>query len=306
MEASVVADVLDQSEVDALLAADAGRARLSAGPASSGACSACDIPVQILGALQQILQRCCQSLEPVLRQYLRGQITLTPAASSAVRFGQFVDSLGQPTCIASLHARALPAPLYLDLGGPLLYPLLERLLGGDAGACHTPQRPLTDLERRLVQLVAGLFAQHFSQQVPGVQLDVAGIQTEARALRVVPAEQPLILAAIELCSGNHIGCLRLCVPLAATPVLLRAAGCMAAATAPAEPAPTVQLRALLEPVVLSATEVQGLEVGDVITTEQAVDQPIALVGGDGRLWRGQLGGFAGGRSVRILPEQEAP
>jgi flagellar motor switch protein FliM len=299
-----VADVLDQSEVDALLAADAGRARPSAGSAApSGASSECDIPVQILGALQQILQRCCQSLEPVLRQYLRGQITLTAAASSAVRFGQFVDSLSQPTCIASLHARALPAPLYLDLGGPLLYPLLERLLGGDAGACHTPQRPLTDLERRLVQLVAGLFAQHLSQQVPGVQLDVAGIQTEAQALRVVPAEQPLILAAIELGSGNHIGCLRLCVPLAVTPVLLRAVGCRAAA--PAEPAPRVQLRALLEPAVLTAAEFQGFEVGDVITTEQAVDQPIALVG-DGRLWRGQLGGFAGGRSVRILPEQEAP
>ena len=65
-------------------------------------------------------------------------------------YSEFVFSLENPTCFNLLKAEPLEGNLILDINPSILYPIIDRLLGGGKEAGPLARRPLTEIELRLV------------------------------------------------------------------------------------------------------------------------------------------------------------
>src|SRR4029450_3467435 len=74
-------------------------------------------------------------------------------------YSEFIFSLENPTCFNLLRAEPLEGNLILDINPSILYPIIDRLLGGGKDAGPISRRPLTEIELRLVSRITGLFLQ---------------------------------------------------------------------------------------------------------------------------------------------------
>lgn len=70
------------------------------------------------------------------------------------KFSEFVFGLDYPTCLQLLEIEGFASPWLIDLQPHLLFPLIDRLLGGGKLPARIVRRPLTDLEARLAGRLA--------------------------------------------------------------------------------------------------------------------------------------------------------
>jgi flagellar motor switch protein FliM len=177
-----MADVLDQSEVDALLAAvDAGAVAQEttaapteqvALPGSAGRygmhpeAQVYDFkrPERVskdqMRALEGLHEGFGRNFGAALSGYLRTIIEVSVAHIEQLTYSEFIHSLPNPTCFNLLKAEQLEGQLCLEISPLIIYPIIDRLLGGSNADLFIPQRPLTQIEQRLVQRITDR-ATHF-------------------------------------------------------------------------------------------------------------------------------------------------
>src|SRR5438045_4632909 len=68
-------------------------------------------------------------------------------------YSEFIHSLPNPTCFNLLRAEQLDGQLCLEISPLIIYPIIDRLLGGSNAELFIPQRPLTVIEQRLVKRI---------------------------------------------------------------------------------------------------------------------------------------------------------
>ena len=86
-------------------------------------------------------------------------------------YSEFIHSLPNPTCFNLLKAEQLDGQLCLEISPLIIYPIVDRLLGGSNAELFIPQRPLTQIEQRLVQRITDRATHHL---VRGLEQPDAG------------------------------------------------------------------------------------------------------------------------------------
>ena len=76
-----------------------------------------------------------------LSTMLRGPVDVRLAGVDQRSYGEFLDHLGTPTCFYVLNAAALDERVMLEIEPSILYPMIERLLGGKGNKSNLPERP---------------------------------------------------------------------------------------------------------------------------------------------------------------------
>ena len=171
-----MADVLDQSEVDALLAAvDNGQVNGTGPNAPSsgeapqifsrlGKPTSLDVHVYDFKRPERVSKDQMRALEALhegfgrnfgaaLSGYLRTIVEVNVASIEQLTYSEFIHSLPNPTCFNLLKAEQLDGQLCLEISPLIIYPIIDRLLGGSNADLFIPQRPLTQIEQRLVQRI---------------------------------------------------------------------------------------------------------------------------------------------------------
>src|SRR5258706_76961 len=167
-----MSDVLDQSEVDALLAAvDTGA--VNSAPAShgvggapqvfsrSGKPASLDVAVYDFKRPERVSKDQMRALEALhegfgrnfgaaLSRYLRTIIEVSVANIEQLTYSEFIHSLPNPTCFNLLKAEQLEGQLCLEISPLIIYPIIDRLLVCSIADLFIPQPPLTQIEQRLV------------------------------------------------------------------------------------------------------------------------------------------------------------
>ncbi|MCA9283505.1 MAG: hypothetical protein KDA30_15885, partial [Phycisphaerales bacterium] len=170
--------VLDQGEIDALLASVDDAAPASA-PTAAAAVS--PPPSQskrkpaIYGAgvsahtydfkrpervskdqirsLSSIHEVFARNFGATLSGLLRTIVDVRVVGVEQLTYSEFVHSLPNPTCFLILNAPPLEGQICLELSPLIIYPIMDRLLGGGSQKLFIPARPLTTIEWRLVQRI---------------------------------------------------------------------------------------------------------------------------------------------------------
>lgn len=304
-------DVLDQNEVDALLAAvEGGEIELpvesgagappSRAPRLAGTASAYDFkrpePVskdQMRG-LEVLHETFARNLASVLSGRLRHIVELRLETIDQLTYSEFTLSLPNPTCYNVLAGEPLAGNLVLEIHPEIVFPLLELLMGAAEVSPQVPERALTELETPIVRDMIDRALDQLDRvwaPVQPLKFRVVSTESNPQIVQLHGANEPVVLLTFQIAIGDHTGRMNLCYPFVAIEPLMPGLGAHAGfgkgkrEVVPAHRAHLedglslvqVDARALLVETTIRLSELMELEPGDVIATDRPATAPALLL-----------------------------
>ena len=274
-------------------------------------------------ALQTLHEGFGRNFGAALSALLRAIVEVKLTSVDQLTYSEFVFSLENPSCFNLLKAEPLEGNLILDINPSILYPIIDRLLGGGREMGAMARRPLTEIELRLVSRITGLFLEelrHAWENVLDLKLAVLQVESNPQLVQIVPPNEVVVVISFELTIGDLRGMMNLCIPYNS---IERIGGKLSAnnwVTYGRKNASKESMQQISETICSSPVGVQvrlaqtrigtgelvGLRVGDIITTQKDVHQPaIVLVEGVPK-FRAKVGAFKGHKAILIHSSIENP
>ena len=150
-----------------------------------------------------------------LSAMLRSMVEVKLTNVDQLTYSEFVFSLETPSCFNLISAEPLEGNLILDINPSILYPIIDRLLGGGKEISPPTRRPLTEIELRLARRITDLFLRELTQTWANViELDMAVVRVESnpQLVQVVPPNEVVVLISFEVNLGEIRGMINFCVP----------------------------------------------------------------------------------------------
>jgi flagellar motor switch protein FliM len=327
-----MADILSQSEVESLLAAlDTGPQRTdpqqsaaaSRSDAYSGQVSVYDfkrperVSKEQMRAFQAMHDGFSREFGAVLSGMLRTIVEVKLSSVDQLTYGEFVFSLENMTCFNVMRAEGLDGHMILDLTPSIIFPIVDRLLGGGKTAKYSiPSRPLTEIELRLIDRIIERAIDGLEKSWASVcelKLRVTQVESNPQLVQIVPPNEVIVLISFEITMGEIRGIMNLCIPFNTIEPLmgnLSSDTWSAYTKRTADPRQKLNLqtgvgKGKVKMVVgladtrLTAQEIMGLSVGDVIMTEKGREQPLEVYIEGRPLFRGSAGLLKGHKAIQI-------
>lgn len=225
-------------------------------------------------------------------QQLRADVSVSLELVEPIRYEDFIFSLGESSCLLVLRVDPPGAQICLDLSLAMMFPLIDRLLGGQSEASPVPRRGLTQIERSLAaQIIERAVAQlgETWSSIDRIALREELVESTPTQLTIMPADEMVSVARFNVkLPGGGGGSMSLCLPAPVCDLLrtLPTPVTPAKRDADAEELSRnvleaeVMLHANLATARLRLVEILTLQVGDVITTDIPADRGAEiLVGG---------------------------
>jgi len=258
-----------------------------------------------------------------LSALLRTMVEVKLTSVDQLTYSEFVFSLENPTCFNLISAAPLEGQLILDINPSILFPVIDRLLGGTTSAAPPARRPLTEIELRLVSRITSLFLkemQHAWENVLKLELTVDRVESNPQLVQIIPANEVIVLISFELTVGETRGMMNLCIPFN---TIERISGKLTANSwvsySKRPPSPQSMQRvgnriaqAPVEVVVELATtrittsDMLGLCVGDVIASEKDVHRSLTVYIQGKPKFLAAPGQYKGRKAIQIQQRFEAP
>jgi flagellar motor switch protein FliM len=322
-------DVLSQAEVESLLSAmDSRESDVIADAATSrirhrDKISPYDFkrPERVgkeqMRSLQTMHEGFGRNFGAALSALLRTIVELKLTSVDQLTYSEFVFSLENPTCFNLINAPPLEGQLILDINLSLLFPIIDRLLGGGSDPGNVVRRPLTEIELRLVSRITDLFCaemKHAWENVLDLNLAIDRVESNPQLVQIVPPNEVVVLISFELTLGEARGMMNFCIPFNAIERIatrLSANSWVSYGKKTATPENMKRISgqlsdALVEVVVdlaetnISTSDLIGLRVGDIIATEKDVERPL-VVSVEGRpKFHAKPGAFKGHKAIQLL------
>lgn len=325
-----MADVLDQSEVDALLSAvDSGLG----GPESETEvftrtrAKQQEVRTYDFKRPERVSKDQMRSLEAIhegfarnfgasLSNFLRTIVEVRVATIEQLTYSEFIHSLPNPTCFNLLNAPPLEGQLCLEISPLIVYPIIDRLLGGSNAELFIPQRPLTTIEWRLVKRITDRAVATLTEVWSGlvqVAFSLAETESNPHLVQIVAPNEVVVVIGLELKMGNRAGTMTLCFPFnVIEPVMGKLAtqswlAYQRKASSERQrrelayhlKSAEVEVRAFLAETAITVQDLLHLQPGDIIATKKPATQELILQVEDRNKFAGQLYQYKGNRALRI-------
>ncbi len=267
-------------------------------------------------ALQTLHEGFARNFGAALSALLRRIVEVKLTSVDQLTYSEFVFSLENPTCFNLLRADPLEGKLILDINPSILYPIIDRLLGGGNESSPLARRPLTEIELRIVKKITDLFLDELKRawhNVLELDLEVAQVESNPQLVQIVPPNEVVVLISFELTLGDLRGMLNLCIPFNS---LERIGGKLTsdnwtnygqrAATeesvrriSHAVKGAVVELVVELAESKISTRDLVGLRVGDIVTTEKDRRAPLIVKVEGAPKFLARPGAYKGAKAIRI-------
>lgn len=325
-------DVLSQAEVESLLSAMSTAGEVAAPPPAASAPAAPAKPrekitpydfkrpervgKEQMRALQTLHEGFGRNFGAAMSALLRAIVEVKLTSVDQLTYGEFVFSLENPTCFNLLKAEPLEGNLILDINPSILFPIIDRLLGGGRDGGIVARRPLTEIELRLVSRITTLFLDELRrawENVLELNLEVLRVESNPQLVQIVPPNEVVVLISFELALRDIRGMINLCIPYNS---IERIGGKLSANSwvsyGRRHPTPEnvdqltrtlrgslVEVQARLARSRIRTGELFTLRVGDIITTEKDVHTPLLINVEGVPKFRAFPGAFKGHKAIRI-------
>lgn len=328
-----MSDVLDQSSIDALLAAveTAQVEELSPPGAIFGRVKRdpdnTDIksydfkrPERVskdqMRALQTLHESFARNFGAALSGFLRTIVEVRVAACEQMTYSEFTAGLPNPTSFNLVDAEGLEGHMCLELSPLIIYPIIDRLLGGDSSDLFIPQRPLTLIEARLISNVTRRGLQALSEawaSIKQLEFRINASESNPQLVQIVPPNEVVVVIAFEIKLGNRAGTMNLCIPYNVIEPMMEELSSQNwfAVTKSTKTRETelqlvknltrapLELTGLLATTTISMKDLLALSIGDIIVTEKSASAPIEVCVEGERKFYANLGQFKGNRALKI-------
>ncbi|MBI1368932.1 MAG: flagellar motor switch protein FliM [Planctomycetes bacterium] len=332
-----MAEVLDQGDVDALLAAIGGGevAAAEAGEASNVQVFSNQrrptkqleirlydfkrperVSKDQMRALEQLHEGFGRNFGAQLSGFLRTIVEVKVANIEQLTYAEFTQGLPNPTSFNLLRCEPLEGQMCLEISPLIIYPIIDRLLGGSNAELFIPQRPLTQIEQRLVSKITdratSALTEAWSALTP-VRFTLAETESNPQLVQIVPPNEVVVVVGFELKMGGRAGTMSLCIPFnVIEPVIdklssqswnsyTRSKANTSLRTRLADKLNRAPLMstALLAETTITLRDLMNMAPGDVILTDKAAAQPVVLTLEGKKKFLANLGQYRGNRALKI-------
>lgn len=322
-------EVLDQNEVDALLAAvEAGGVETVAEVISQRSVATAKeihpydfkrperVSKEQMRALEGIHESFARNFGAFLSGFLRTIVEIRVASAEQLTYSEFIHSLPNPTNFNLLTAEPMAGQMCLEISPLIIYPIIDRLLGGSNSELFIPQRPLTLIEQRLVsrinQRALAALTESWADLVD-VKFKIAEVESNPHLVQIVAPNEVVVVLGFEIRMGGRAGTMSLCIPFnVIEPVMgkLLSQGWLAYQRRSAEDdqaatlargigATHVSVVAYLAQTTITMGELLALQPGDVIATGKPVGSEMVLQVEGRNKFAGSLGRHKDHLAIKI-------
>jgi len=330
--------VLDQSEIDALLAAVASEAAAPPTDAPGGAPTATAVQAQTaplrgdvsgydfkrpervskdhIRALAAIHDGFARNFGATLSGSLRTIIEVRVVGVEQLTYSEFIHSLPNPTCFVIVQAPPLEGQMCVELSPLIVYPIIDRLLGGSNSDMFIPQRPLTAIEWRLIRRLINRALEHLSEvwrNLVEAKFDVVETESNPQLVHIVAPTEVVVFITFEIRMGQCAGTMSICIPFNTIESVLSKLATQSwfgyarkGATEQQRQRilrnlskSKVQLTAYLGRAHVNVSELRTLRPGDIIPLEKPVTKDLIIQIEGRNKYGARAGQFRGRRAVRI-------
>lgn len=328
-----MADVLDQSEVDALLAAvETGGVESAIEQIGKSTRAAKEVhtydfkrPERVskeqMRALEGIHQSFARNFGALLSGFLRTIVEVRVATAEQLTYSEFIHSLPNPTNFNLLTAEPLEGQMCLEVSPLIIFPIIDRLLGGSNSELCVPQRPLTMIEQRLVGCITERALTSLTEawtELVEVKFKITEVESNPHLVQIVAPNEVVVVLGFEIKMSGRAGTMSLCIPFnVIEPVMakLLSQGWLAyqrraavedksGEIARALGATYVDVVAYLAETTITVGELLSLQPGDIIQTTKPFNGEIILqVKGENK-FAGKIGRHKDDLAVKITRRAE--
>jgi flagellar motor switch protein FliM len=297
--------------------AGAGRKRGAADGAGLAALvNSGTVSYERLPMLEVVFDRLVRILTTSLRNFTSENVDLTLSEIASIRFGDYMDALPLPAMIAVFKAIEWDNYGLLTVDGPLIYSVVDVLLGGRRGGApvRAEGRPFTSIERalleRLIRIVLGDLSTAF-EPVSQVEFRYERLETNPRFAAIARPSNAAVRFRIKFDIDGRGGLLEILTPYATLePVrdlLLQMFmgekfghdSIWETHLARQLLVTAVELEALLDEQTLPLGEIMNLTVGSTLPLNTSPDAQVTLRCGQVPLLRGRVGRRGDNIAIRI-------
>jgi flagellar motor switch protein FliM len=267
-------------------------------------------------ALQSLHEGFGRNFGAALSALLRCIVEVKLTSVDQLTYSEFVFSLENPTCFNLLSAKPLEGNLILDINPSILYPIINRLLGGGKELGGVSRRALTEIELRLVGRITDLFLHDMKRawaNILSLEFVVERVESNPQLVQIVPPNEVVVLISFELTLGDVRGMMNLCIPFNAIErignKLTTNNWVSYARVSPTDESigmmserlggALVEMVATLASTRISTSDLLSLRVGDIVTTEKDVHSPLEVSVEGVAKFQGIPGALKGHKAIEI-------
>jgi len=167
-----------------------------------------------LSTMELIYEGFSRHLKTALFVYVRQSINFSLASVEQQSFEEYVESLPTPSSLITFKMKDLSGSAVLEISPELTFLILDRLLGG-RGDQPTKVRDLTEIETVIIRKVSERILMAFRMawsEIHDVEPSIESLETNPQLLQVVPPNEIVATATLEVRIGEATGAMSVCLP----------------------------------------------------------------------------------------------
>jgi flagellar motor switch protein FliM len=207
--------------------------------------------------------------------------------------------------------------MVLEINPTIIFPVIDRMLGGAKAHGQVPDRSLTEIEYRLVDSLlekALIQLRETWSQILEIDFSVRERESNPLLMQIAAPNAPVVLVCFEIAMGESTGMMNLCIPVTVVepimgefathtwyihthkkPVTADVKRSLQRTMGPAD----LDVQAFVAETSITVRDLLDLKVGDIILTEKPATEEALLCVEHLPKFRGKPGVFRGKRGFRI-------
>ncbi len=268
-------------------------------------------------ALESLHETFARNFGASLSGFLRTIVEVRVAACEQMTYGEFVSGLPNPTSYNLIQSDKLEGQMCLEISPLIIYPVIDRLLGGTNQDLFIPQRPMTAIEQRLISNVLGRGLASLSEaweSVLPLKFEIVAHESNPQLVQIVPPNEVVMVIGLEVRMSSRAGTMNLCIPYnVIEPVMgdLSSQSWFAVKRTEDDVANTdriaesldhagVGVSAVLASTTITMEEFGQMQVGDMLVTTQPASEPAVIFVEDEPKFLAQIGQHRNKRAARVI------
>lgn len=246
-----------------------------------------------INTLQVIYDNYARSLGTFLSAQLRAPVQIDVLSVEQLTYEEFIRSIPNPTILNIFSLYPLEGNAIMEINPNLGFALLDRLLGGP-GSTLPKVRGLTEIEQTVIERIVQRMLDYLEEPWGSIiELDpsLERMETNPQFTQLVSPSEIMMIVSLEARLGDVMGMINICVPfLVLEPIMDRLSVhyYYSSTTQKATPENIATIQHKLENTQIPAKVVLGrttitvrdlleLTVGDVISLERNIKDPLEVV-----------------------------
>jgi len=217
-----VADILSQEEIDALLeVVDDSDTDESSQNSETKNVMVYDfkrpnrVSKEQLRSVKSIHDKLARNLSSHISTVLRTIIEINLQSVDQMTYGEFLMSIPSPTSFNIFSLKPLEGEAVLELNPTIVFPMLDRLLGGDGQAIEI-ERELSDIELNLLDTILRMITSKLKEAWENVMdfyPTIEAKESSPNVVQIVAQNEIVIIIVLEVSIGDVSGMINIAYPV---------------------------------------------------------------------------------------------